>query len=422
MNDENMENMIGEQNGGNVLSEGAYGCVFMPRVGCDGKQTDDKKYISKIQVYDETANNEIEISKKVNNNIDTVKMMFAPVEETCNIDINKIEDGTKEECNILKKTNKKYINMKIRFVDKLIFFDYMKQETDHNIFNVFLDNYNYLLVSISKLVDNNIIHMDLKGNNIMMDTGKNIPIIIDFGLSIDMNKLTSHNNSMIHMDENRENLSTLNIMIDNKYLKQSFYVYGPDYFVWAPEIHYINYLVNVNDTPDKEEIKGICNSIIDGIIVLKRLYNEDFIDKMKIVLYNYYLRFHNKPKDECINILLSYSNSWDKYSLSMIFLRILSYIILNNNTSSLTEYNSKFIKSFSKILLYNIHPNPSKRYSMEKNIDQINKYIYYKSYGDVEFLDNMKTIMPNNEITSKIIKSDEEYISKISKDTLRREK
>jgi len=213
MNDENMENMIGEQNGGNVLSEGAYGCVFMPRVGCDGKQTDDKKYISKIQVYDETANNEIEISKKVNNNIDTVKMMFAPVEETCNIDINKIEDGTKEECNILKKTNKKYINMKIRFVDKLIFFDYMKQETDHNIFNVFLDNYNYLLVSISKLVDNNIIHMDLKGNNIMMDTGKNIPIIIDFGLSIDMNKLTSHNNSMIHMDENRENLSTLNIMI-----------------------------------------------------------------------------------------------------------------------------------------------------------------------------------------------------------------
>lgn len=407
--------------GGKVISEGAYGCVFRPSINCNGKQNKNNKYVSKIQVYDDTAINEIEISKKINKYVNRKDLMFAPIESACDVNINKIKDSTKEECNILKKKRKRYVNMRIRFVDKLIFFEYMKQESNKNILNIFLDNFNYLMLSISKLIENNIIHMDLKGNNILVDTKKNIPIIIDFGLSIDFNKLTGLDNAMEAITKNREkSISTFisGMNINNSYLNKCFYVYGPDYYVWCPEIHYINYLVNVNDSPNKDEIKQICNSIIDGIVVLKRLYNDEFINKMKLVLYNYYERFYKKPRDECILDLLQYANTWDTYSLSMIFLRILSYII--SNIENLEDKyriknNGEFIKSFSKILLYNIHPNPSKRYTIENNIDKINEYIYYKSPDDTLFLNKIKNINPTNKEIVKLINKDEKYMSMITK-------
>jgi len=41
--------------GGELVSEGGYGCIFRPEINCSGKTVEDSKHISKIQVYDKSA-------------------------------------------------------------------------------------------------------------------------------------------------------------------------------------------------------------------------------------------------------------------------------------------------------------------------------------------------------------------------------
>ena len=48
--------------GGGVISEGGYGCVFHPKITCNGKQTSNTNYISKIQKDNFYSNNELYIS------------------------------------------------------------------------------------------------------------------------------------------------------------------------------------------------------------------------------------------------------------------------------------------------------------------------------------------------------------------------
>ena len=82
-----------------------------------------------------------------------------------------------------------------------------------------VQSYQYLLTSIQKLHSKNIIHYDLKNDNIIFNNDTNLPLIIDFGLSLDMTKLNSKN------------------------ITDYFYIYAADYYIWPPEIHLISYLV-----------------------------------------------------------------------------------------------------------------------------------------------------------------------------------
>ena len=45
-----------------LLSQGGFGCVYHPGIKCDGKK-DKKKYVSKLQINDYTAFNEVEIGE-----------------------------------------------------------------------------------------------------------------------------------------------------------------------------------------------------------------------------------------------------------------------------------------------------------------------------------------------------------------------
>ena len=49
--------------GGKLLAEGGYGCVFLLGINCDGTSMTSKKYVSKIQRLNNSAKNEIEIGK-----------------------------------------------------------------------------------------------------------------------------------------------------------------------------------------------------------------------------------------------------------------------------------------------------------------------------------------------------------------------
>ena len=83
-----------------------------------------------------------------------------------------------------------------------------------------IDTYTTLLDEISILLKNNIVHLDLKADNILYNTKLHMVQMIDFGISIPIATLTSEN------------------------IKAYFYVYGPDYYLWAFEVHVINFLLH----------------------------------------------------------------------------------------------------------------------------------------------------------------------------------
>jgi hypothetical protein len=84
--------------------------------------------------------------------------------------------------------------------------------------------------------------------------------------------------------------------------------------------------------------------------------------------------------------MLKYSNTWDNYALSIMYLRIL--IGLHKTIKK----DNKFILFFMKLLVVNIHLNPLKRFSIQEThnkfeniIDGLDSKVYK------ELLDLMST-------------------------------
>jgi serine/threonine protein kinase len=373
--------------GGKLLSEGGYGCVYYPEINCLGKEERKSKYVTKIQRNDESAKNELNISSKVLE-IENNNFLYSPVRNSCSINISELNSGIIENCEMLKENNENYLLMKIKYVGKYDFMDYMLNTQNKELMNTLIESYRYLLYSIQQLYKKGIIHYDLKENNIIFDDLYKLPIIIDFGMSIDLK----------------------NIKQKNSNLSFYFFKYAPDYYIWCPEIHFINYLIHKKNKLDNEDVKKICEKIVKNNKILSTIYSSDFLNKYKENMINYFDKYIKYNKKEIIERLIKYSYSWDKYSLSLIFLRIIYYLYPNGYDKN------NFIIHFSQHLLYNIHPDPSKRYNNNETLDDFDNYLMeINMQKNKDFKDILKSLKRNKEQRLSIISKDKSEIIDIKK-------
>ena len=339
--------------GGKLLSEGGFGCVFNPSLNCEG-EVGSEKYVSKIQRYDNSAKNEIKIGK-ILSSLTEYKSHFAPIISYCNIDIGEIKDKDKNKCMLFKKKKtKNYVMMRLDYVDGMEFLQYMvKNANSVQIINNIINSYNHLLRGISLLVNKKIIHYDLKGSNILYSEKKKIPLIIDFGLSINMNE------------------------IDKLNLNEIFYTYAPQYYVWPLEVHYLGLLFNVNKEPSEAELKNLAKIYVENNKGINKIFSPNFLKKYERNCLDQ-LKIYNQMKfDERVKFLMNYWNTWDNYALSVTYLRFLRYLAING------FYENSFIKFMGKLLLQNIHPNPKKRLSLIDSTHTFNGFLY-KEQIDVQ--------------------------------------
>mgnify|MGYP001590520416 FL=1 len=94
--------------GGKKIAEGGYGCVFHPEISCSGKETNNTKYISKIQHADFSSQNEVLIGKLLKEAAqklpgNPLENNFAPVISSCPISLGQLKAKDVDQCNILKK-------------------------------------------------------------------------------------------------------------------------------------------------------------------------------------------------------------------------------------------------------------------------------------------------------------------------------
>ena len=227
-----------------------------------------------------------------------------------------------------------------------------------------IDSYNHLLNSLNMLVEMKIVHYDLKGNNIMINNVNNLPLVLDFGLSISMNELK--------------------IDLLNKF----FYVYAPEYSPWALEIHYLSFLLNVNREPSIRDLESMVDRYIENETnPVGILFSDSFVEKFKRLCLRQLKKYQAMGFTDSVTYILTQWRTWDNFSLSVIYLNIFYYIYGKKKIPK-----QDFIKIILEILLLNVHPNPEMRLSIRETVLVFND----KLMNFVQNLSNFKFIMNLN--------------------------
>ena len=321
--------------GGGLISEGGFGCIYHPSLTKTGKESD-SKYVSKLQVENFASANETEIGKQITK-IWNYQSYFVPVISSQKVEIGKFDNKMKKVCGAYNRHPKrKFTISKLHYLEGYTLNDYIINELENRkLFIYIIDCFKHLIVGIKKLNTTKIVHFDLKGENIIFNNEKNIPMIIDFGLSIPMQSV-------------------------KKNLKDYFYTYAPSYYYWPIEVHFLNYIIHVNKSPTEHDVKKISKEYVYGNTILQTNFTNEFInqyEKLCITVLKKLLPLNYKQK---IDKVLEMANTWDNYSLCLIYLRYLYYF----NVKGYVKNNFNIF--FSKLLTQNIHPNAAQRYNIEE--------------------------------------------------------
>jgi len=366
------------------FKEGAFGCVFRPGINCLGKP-EEMKYITKIQMDENTSENEINIGKFIENTIKkeipTYEDMFAPIIQSCKISLGEIKNETIKKCEVVQKNYnvKKFVSNKIRYVGKYTLKPFLQIELQNNpilFYQHFFQSHLYLLNSLQILSKYNIIHYDLKENNISYDDNKRIPIIIDFGLSF----------------RYKEDLVT-----DFDYEK-NFYIYYDKYPPWCLDIILISFIVqefkNIEDlhstiranSKGKKNKKKYSSGFWKNTIIssehlidivehyfkynygILAIHSKDLINAAKkkwIMFINTELQ--KKTGEYIVRFLMKSWDTWDNYSLCVIYLSL--------SNSLFTDQDKQKHKLYQQFLFTNILSTPLERDIPKDTSAKINAYI-----------------------------------------------
>jgi serine/threonine protein kinase len=379
-----MTELINKQDHIELLSQGAYGCVFKNENKNKNKPKSKEEYIIKIQQKEETSENETLIGKKIMT-IKNYKNYFAPILETENINIKSIDDDEEiEKCDIIhnnKDPKAKYESEKIKYVgkDTLIKY-YLKILSNYKFINIFIENHIILLEALEKLESAQIIHYDLKENNVMIQDTDKRPIIIDFGLSIDATKP----------------------------MESSFYSYYTQYAPWCIDIIFLSYMVNEvgKDWKTKSitanNIKIIINDFFENNPINKKLLIEDERNYWKTKLINYFNVFINKPWKTLYDELVKYCFTWDNYSIIIMYLFMIYEL-------KLIQYSSNtFFYDYINLLKKNLMTTPN-----ERTTPTILKHKILKKFNSIQIIkvQDLKKILVEQYSTKEVAKKIEKNMA-----------
>ena len=258
--------------------------------------------------------------------------------------------------------NNKYVLLEYNNINYLDFDDFIFKLLNPKLF-IFhvLDSYSFLLNSLLNLEEIGICFFNLSTKNIFFCENYK-PMLRNFETSLLLDKCTDI-----------DYLSKIIVKVED-------YTYKP------LEIHVIFYLIKNNETSlSFSAIDSICNNFISSMTILS-LFSKQYKENYYKLSMECLKKYINKPTKEIISEILKYSNTWDNYELSILYLYIFG------NITRVFVLKDTLITKITSILSKNIGPDPIKRESLK---------------GSIEILDNLY-----NEFT------DWEYVNSISKEKM----
>ena len=118
-------------------------------------------------------------------------------------------------------------------------------------------------------------HSELHIKRLVFDIKKTLPIIIDYGLSLPMDK------------------------INTETMYNYFYIYAPEYYIWPLEVHYINLLLHVSPEPDNKTIEDLAKRYTKSNAALEA-FSQGFRDKYQRLCVETLKKYERKPFKERI--------------------------------------------------------------------------------------------------------------------------
>ncbi len=327
-----------------LLAKGAYGCVFRPRITCSGAPSRDKSRVTKVQAVGAASENELQVGAVIRR-IPSASLHFGPALSSCRVSARAIGKDVVEACGPIEGAREL----------ELITFDYVPNvdfstvlaaavQSSEDLY-LAINSYSLLLRSLTLLSEAGIVQLDLKPENILYDWVNHRPIIIDFGIAIDLNTLTPRG------------------------WADRFFVYAPDYYIWPIDVHYICYLVNVNDQPSLEDVTAL---VTEAVARNKGLagFSRGFRERYTAAAISYYRTLVGRPPAAVVGDLLNYANTWDTYSLSVMYLRALGA------WSKARYANNRFVTTLTRTLLASMAPVPSRRPGPGSAVSAFNSIFY----------------------------------------------
>lgn len=204
------------------------------------------------------------------------------------------------------------------------------------------DFYSRLLTNIGLLVSNNIVHNNIGFGTIVIDIGTfTNPILTNFKFSLDINRPDI-----------------------GEYIKHFFIKYDHSHIQWPLEFHILSYLLtNKLDSLSFNNIQFVVSNVINSNTFLNT-FGQKIVDEYKEDGLTYFSRYVNQSSSWIISDILKYYRTWDNYALSICYLKII--IDLYNTV----KIKSKFLITFLKLLVGNIHSVPTKRLTVNNTTNK----------------------------------------------------
>jgi len=328
-----------------INNSGTFGCIYHPGIPCNPNETVGPEYATKIHsnTNQSIVLNEIAISNKIKENIPDYADYFSPVLDACKVNLANVDAGN---CKFIKnKTPVQFVSTKMKFIKGHALLKHVKQLTNMKAYKEVATLYDKICLAVEKLNQIHVVHFDLKSDNIIV-TKSGTPIIIDFGISMDMDnviasidkgsvsknasvsKLSLSNISMINPSVSRKSESSLSAF--PPLLDYSFYTYNTDYSTWCVDIILISFIVQKQKPMDIITSTQIMN-IFDEVMRKNNFANKKYL-KDAVVLYrvNFKLnvadKFNNVENVKLLNHLITKYRKWDIYSATILFIKMLEQI------------------------------------------------------------------------------------------------
>lgn len=363
-----------------LLSNGAYGCIYYPGFQCNGKK-DMPGFVTKIQMSERTTENEWEISQKIRK-IQGYARFFAPIVQQCPVKMTRQLKPQLNKCEVIQKYEERHpeeniakqkniVSNRIRYVGENDLnghiMEYMKENAPRKVLTELIRCHIYLNRGIQKLIEKKIVHYDIRYNNIVYDDVMDAPLFIDFGLSIDMSALNEKN-------------------YDEKFFNSSIYPY------WCMESFIASYIfremgydlartemVNaagiqqiidsfVYENGDTSRMKPSNDIFLMGVLKGQK---ERFMGKWKRYLVDQftsktYFQMYEKLAD-------TYWKTWDNYALCVVFLFLMDDFYYKTPDIYDTWFHDaeKELTEYIRVMGTIVFNTPDQRYSIEET----NRYL-----------------------------------------------
>jgi hypothetical protein len=204
-----------------------------------------------------------------------------------------------------------------------------------------LESYSLLLRSFIILEEHSICFFDLSCENILFRENGN-PLLQNVNYSLLVNKL------------NEAYISNIITKIT-------------DYTCKPLEVYVLFYLIiNNEETLSYHFIETIVAFFIDNMNILT-LFSQKFKENYKQSCIDFLKKYINQTKSAIISDIMTYYETWDNYSLSMIYLHIISNIV------RVFSLKGNFLTNFLLLLIKNIDPNPLKRGKLRETQENYEK-------------------------------------------------